>query len=50
MGDRSTHVIQWAGYWYLVYSNDEVWIDSKTQETICHVGREERLISLEDGQ
>lgn len=50
MGDPSTHAIRCLGYWYLVYSNGEVWIDSKTHETVCHIGHEERLISLEDGQ
>lgn len=47
MGDISTHVIFYQAYWYLVYPNDEVWIDSKTQETVCHIGAEERVISLE---
>lgn len=50
MGDLSTHVIFWSGYWYLVYKEDKYWISSQDQVPVCPVGREDRLISLEDAQ
>ena len=50
MGDPTTHVIHWSGYWYLVYKEEESRISSQDHVAICPVGREDRLICLEDAQ
>ena len=50
MGDCSTHLIFYQAYWYLVYSNNEVVIDSRNQETVCHIGHEEKKLELSEVQ
>ena len=50
MGDISTHVVFYQAYWYLVYQSHDVWVDSRTQETVCHLDAAEKLIQLGDAQ
>lgn len=50
MGDPSTHVIFYQGYWYLVYQDDDVpteWRTTSDFDIVCNVGEEEKKIELE---
>ncbi len=41
MGDRSTHLIFFSGYWYLVFQKDDKWVQSDDGIYVCAIGKEE---------
>lgn len=46
MGDKSTHVIFYQGYWHLVHDDDGEWFGLNFV-VICKVGGEEKIIALD---
>lgn len=49
MGDRSTHIIFYQGYWALVWEDDEKnWIETNQHDVICRVGEEEKIMQLSE--
>lgn len=51
MGDRSTHVIFYSGYWYLVCRDHYgfgIWVDGHNDTIVCKQGEEERIQKLSE--
>ena len=54
MGDCSTHVIFYQGYWHLVYQlvyqddNKPEWKSTYDFNVVCEVGEEEKSYKLEN--
>ena len=51
LGDKSTHLIFYSGYWHLVSLEHHIggswWMD-KQYEKVCKDGEEEKVFALED--
>jgi len=51
MGDNSTHLIFYQGYWYLVFLdhhlNGSFWMEKNSMEAVCPDGSEEKKFDLE---
>ena len=48
MGDPPTHIIFYSAYWYLVFEEDEKWVNADTYDPVCPVGAEQELLELKE--
>ena len=46
MGDLSTHVVFFNGYWYLVFEENGYWINIGEREVSIKVGDENKILEL----